>query len=95
MFWILAGRIPKYNVVTKEKDGKDRQESFHKKIRKKFSEEELEGVRICHVWPQQSLKNFLEINPELTRERINAGYEAAAAQLGDSCLSIFSGKEVW
>lgn len=74
------------HLKRREKDGKDREESFYKKLRKKFSEEELTGVRICHVWPQQSLKDFLEINPELTQERIKAGYEAAEAQLGDSFL---------
>ncbi|MDE7354807.1 MAG: patatin-like phospholipase family protein [Acetatifactor sp.] len=72
------------HLKRREKDGKDRQESFHKRLRKKFSEEELAGVRICHVWPQQSLKDLLEIDPKLTQRRINAGYEAAASQLEDS-----------
>lgn len=83
---IKAGyrKILVVHLKRREKDGKDREESFNKKLRKKFSEEELTGVRIYHVWPQQSLKDLFEINPELTQERINAGYEAAAAQLGDS-----------
>lgn len=72
------------HLKRREKDGKDRQESFHKKLRKKFSEEELAGVRICHVWPQQSLKDLLEIDPELTQRRINAGYKAAESQLEDN-----------
>lgn len=72
------------HLKRREKDGKDRLETFNKRLRKKFSEEELEGVRICHVWLQQSLKNFLEIDPKLTQRRINAGYEAASAQLEDS-----------
>lgn len=75
------------HLKKREKDGKDRLESFNKRLRKKFSEEELEGVKICHVWPQKSLKNFLKINPELTQKRINAGYEAATSQLEDSFFS--------
>ncbi|GFI46870.1 hypothetical protein IMSAGC019_02190 [Lachnospiraceae bacterium] len=76
---ILVVRLKK-----REKDGKDILESFNKRLRKKFSEEELEGVEICHVWPQRSLKKLLEIDPKLTQKRINAGYEAAASQLEDS-----------
>lgn len=72
------------HLKRREKDGKDRLKTFNKRLRKKFSEKELEGVRICHVWPQQSLKNFLEIDPKLTQQRINAGYEAAAVQLGEN-----------
>ena len=72
------------HLKKREKDGKDRLESFNKRLRKKFSEEELEGVEICHVWPQRSLKKLLEIDPKLTQKRINAGYEAAAFQLEDS-----------
>lgn len=75
------------HLKKREKDGKDRLESFNKRLRKKFSEEELEGVEICHVWPQQSLKKLLEIDPKLTQKRINAGYEAATSQLEDSFFS--------
>lgn len=75
------------HLKKREKDGKDRLESFNKRLRKKFSEEELEGVEICHVWPQQSLKKLLEIDPKLTQKRINAGYEAAMSQLEDSFFS--------
>ena len=72
------------HLKKREKDGKDRLESFNKRLRKKFSEEELERVKICHVWPQKSLKDFLEIDPKLTQKRINAGYKAASSQLEDS-----------
>lgn len=64
-----------------KKNGKDRQEIFNKRLRKGFSEEELEGVTICHIWPQRSLKNKWIISPKLTQRRIDAGYEAASDQI--------------
>lgn len=60
------------------KDGKDREETFNKNLRNKISEEELEGIAIRHVWSQCSLKGILEIDPDLTQMRINAGYEATS-----------------
>lgn len=63
------------------KNGRDREETFGKILRKNYSEEELEGVKICHIWSQCYLGNLLKINPDLTQERIEAGYEAASKQL--------------
>lgn len=65
----------------RKKNGKDRQETFNKRLRKGFSEEELEGVTICHVWPQRSMKKLLKISPKRTQRKIKEGYEAASDQL--------------
>lgn len=43
------------------------------------------GVRLWHVWPSAGLGGTLEIDPSLTRRRIDAGYAAASA-----CLKDFS-----
>lgn len=43
------------------------------------------GPRIWHVRPSASLGGTLEIDPGLTRRRIDAGYAAASACLGDFC----------
>lgn len=55
---IKAGyrKILVVHLKKRKKDGKDRLKSFEKRLGKRFSKEELEGVNICHVWPQQSLK---------------------------------------
>ena len=58
-------------------------ESFNKSLQRTVPSEELEGVRLWHVWPQDSLGDLFEISPELTQRRINAGYEAAAICLKD------------
>lgn len=58
-------------------------EEFSKSLERTVPSEELEGVQLWHVWPQESLGNLFEINPELTQKRINAGYEAAAICLKD------------
>lgn len=60
-------------------------EGFSKSLQRTVPSEELEGVRLWHVWPQDSLGDLFEISPELTQRRINAGYEAAAI-----CLKDFS-----
>lgn len=48
---------------------------------KRLSVNELNHVRFWHVWPQEELGDIFEISPDRTRQRIKAGYEAAAAQL--------------
>ena len=64
-----------------KKEKKDKQASFEKKLRKKLTDEELAGVTFCHIWPEEKLGDILKIDPDRTRWRIQAGYEAACAQL--------------
>lgn len=71
------------HLSVQHKDGEDRLEKFNRDLRRRLAPEELEQVRFYHVWPDVSLENLLKINPELTGWRIQAGYEAAQAQLGE------------
>jgi len=64
------------------KKGEDKLEEFNRSLNEKFIPTELEYIRFHHIWPVESLGNLLKINPELTKQRIQAGYEAACNQLG-------------
>lgn len=59
----------------------DRLKEFNRDLGKRFTPDELMQVQFYHIWPEISLGDLLKISPELTKQRIQAGYEAAYSQL--------------